>query len=277
MVRRAAKHLVVLTTLICIAACSSVENDRAHLADMFSQAGFLSTDVQTEQFTLRQAIRQGEINNPVWVVIAGDGRAYLDPFTPSPDPTPSPKNMPTINIAKQLARQFPSDTVMHLTRPCQFLDGGAYGACSAQYWTRHRYSEPVQNAYKEVLSHLKNRSMILVGWSGGGVIAAHMATHRLTNRSGPTALLTMASPLDLQQWTYHHHVSPLPVEDSPAQQFPLSIPHLFAFGAYDSIVPPSVAKQVKGNVTTAPLSHQDKWHKFVRTVAPRLRASLIGQ
>jgi len=269
------RYLTALITCLLLVSCGGIRADQDKLAAMLGASGFQSRTVQAGGFLLREAIRDGAPDTPLWIVIAGDGRAYLDAYTPAPDPTPYPDEMPSIHIAGEIAALFPQDTVFHLTRPCQFLQSGTYGNCPQRFWTRDRYSAEVTNAYEQIIAAHPNRPVVLVGWSGGGVIAAHLAAKRQT-AGQPVGLMTMASPIDLDAWTSHHHVSPLPASDNPARFLPFRLPHILAFGKNDMIVPAHLARPLNGNILITPFTHHDDWEDVITSAAPTIRAQIIG-
>ncbi len=85
-------------------------------------------------------------------------------------------------------------------------------------WSFGRYSESVADSLKEVISRLAgDKQIILVGHSGGGVLASIIA-----QRSAQvTGLVTLAAPLDTASWTSTHGYSPLYDSINP-EQLPIS-------------------------------------------------------
>ncbi len=267
----------VLISAICylfLTACGGISAEVSRLTDEFEPWGFTVAQKRYGQFDLRESIKQGTPDNPVWIVYAGDGLAWLDAWTPSPDPTPSVYEMPSVQVALALVKLFPSDTVIHLTRPCQFLETNAQ-SCGTQYWTKNRFGTTVRQAYKQHATKFNNRPVIFVGWSGGGVIAAHMA-HQRTNISRQTGLLTMASPLDLAAWTKWHQVSPLPRLDNPALFLPLALPHAYGVGQTDRIVPPETVMHLPDQIPVAMMDHHGPWQEFASQFAPSIRRDVIA-
>lgn len=265
--------LIIALCSLLLAACGGISADINRLSNRFEPLGFAVDQKQYGRFKLREAARQGAPNGPVWIVYAGDGVAWLDTWTPSPDPTPSPKNMPSISVAQAIAKQFATDTVIHLSRPCQFLTSNAQD-CGTRYWTRDRFGDDVRNAYHAHATQFDGRPVIFVGWSGGGVLAAHMA-HIRAMHNRQTGALTLASPLDLTAWTQWHRVSALPQADNPAQFLPLVIHHSHAVGSNDKIVPPETVSHLP-NQFIVPIDHHGPWHEIAIQAAPSLRAAVIA-
>jgi len=167
------------------------------------------------------------------VVIEGDGQAHDARGRPSADPTPRDP------VGLKIARAWPGGGVAWLARPCQYARDPA---CAAGDWTTGRFSEPAVVAMGLAVDALKHRAgarrVRLVGWSGGGVIAALLAARR----DDVAGLVTIAAPLDLAAWTAWHGASPLPGEGDPARlDAPLRTPQLHLLGRYDTVVPPAVA------------------------------------
>ena len=193
--------------------------------------------------------------DPLWVIIEGDGAGWGEDGSPPSDPTPRRA------IGKEIARRIAqSRPVLYLARPCQFLaptGSDALRSCHQVYWAEKRFDGAVIKAYQSILHSVAQersgpqRRVILVGYSGGGVIAAELATH-LPSLVG---LVTIASPLDLPRWTAHHKVSPL-ASPTPTGALldglaHLHAPSLYLFGQKDRIVPPSVLDRVIARLKTA--------------------------
>ena len=169
------------------------------------------------------------------VLIDGDGQAFLSTTRVALDPTPQRSwlaaELPTLS---QIAPG------LFLGRPCYWVTND--DACSPRYWTTHRYGNAVRNSLAEALRTLaaSGRPLLLIGYSGGGYLAARLA------QTLPTAvigLITIAAPLEPARWTEHHGYSPL--AEAPSLT-PNDLPqpancqrHLF--GTRDREVPPELA------------------------------------
>jgi len=143
----------------------------------------------------------------VHIYIEGDGVAYSTPSSPSPDPTPI---TPT---ALLLARKDKATAVAYLGRPCQYVKGAA---CSNENWTTGRFSPSVLKTENSMVDGAKAaagaRQIVLIGFSGGGAIAALLAEQR----DDVSALVTVCGNLDHAEWTAMHHVTPLRGSLNPA-------------------------------------------------------------
>lgn len=171
-----------------------------------------------------------------WIFIESDGA----PFGSWPSTKPSP---PTIlrSVALSLARKVTNDRVLYLARPCQFLrQTPPPGQClDPIQWTRGRYSERqvtlVEDAIRRTLGPVKTR-LVVVGHSGGGVIALRLAQRR---RLPIHCTVTLASPIDIRAWQQHTNLT-LDVTD-PADLAATStgLRAIFFFGSRDRTVPTS--------------------------------------
>ena len=184
-------------------------------------------------FDLQTYRRDSELPGPLYVYIEGDGAAYLDAHTPAADPTPIDP------FALRLAASDTGAAVLYLGRPCQFAPGRNDRRCGVRDWTTHRFSidviAAIDNAIDLERARSPRRPLVLVGYSGGGVVAALVAARR----RDVALLITIAAPLDLAGWTQHMGLSPLNGSDFPVDHaMALSaVPQIHFSGTMDSIVP----------------------------------------
>ncbi|MBC15479.1 MAG: alpha/beta hydrolase [Desulfovibrio sp.] len=196
----------------------------------------------------------------IHIYIEGDGVAYSTPTSPSPDPTPI---TPT---ALLLAQQDSTPAVAYLGRPCQYVEGSA---CTNEYWTTGRFSLPVlttMNSLTEAAKKAANaRNVVLIGFSGGGAVAALLASQR----TDVVGLITVCGNLDHEKWTRMHDLTPLQDSLNPADytQQLSSIPQVHFLGGNDTVIPQQVvdsyvealSPKTKVQVRTLPeLTHDGK-------------------
>jgi pimeloyl-ACP methyl ester carboxylesterase len=147
------------------------------------------------------------------VFIEGDGFAWLDPRTPSTNPTPRDP----VALRMALAERYRISA--YLARPCQFDPVMAEGRCRVGDWTQARYSPEVIAAMDEGVSRLKQmfgaERLVLVGYSGGGTVAALLAARR----KDVSLLVTVAAVLDHETWTRAHGISPLDGSLNPIDEW----------------------------------------------------------
>ena len=211
--------------------------------DLFKEVetGAAEMDAETvrvpgEDFDLLAMLRVTEPGGPLVVYLEGDGRAWRTRRHPSTDPTP---HQP---VALWLARRDPVENRAWLARPCQYVmaKGGGHN-CETRYWTGARYGERVLSAMNDALDRLAREvdgPLHLVGFSGGGTVAALLAARR----DDVASLRTVAGNLDHEVFTEHHGVSPLegslnPVQYSKALK---RIPQIHFAGKQDSVIVPAV-------------------------------------
>lgn len=234
-------HLV-----FCLAACSTTPSPQARLREadqLAAAAGWQRLDIEAPPFVLSAWVPKRSSNNatagaPLTIYLEGDGLAWQSPSTISPDPTPIKP------LALRLALRQPDGKAAYLARPCQFRDMEKSPACEEKYWTSHRFAPEVIAASNVAISKLRDLfpsdSLRLIGYSGGGAVAALVAARR----HDVTQLITVAGNLDHRAWTGEHRLAPLTGSLNPADfQAELSkVPQLHLVGANDRIVGESVAR-----------------------------------
>lgn len=233
-------------TLIICTACARFDPAlrKSHAEQFAKQSGFTMSYLSSGQFDVWSGQRlSGTIIGSLVFYIEGDGLAFRRRNRPSEDPTPIDY------FTLQLAAQDPADSVIYLARPCQFLSFEQLRQCEQKYWTSHRYAEEVIAAYDQILDDLQRQTvyqkLILVGYSGGGTIAALLAGRRDDVHS----LITLAANLDLQEWTQHHRLSPMEYSLNAADfsQDLTGVAQWHWVGADDEIVPPRVVESYIDN------------------------------
>lgn len=169
----------------------------------------------------------------IFVFIEGDGRSWIRGGRVSEDPSP------TRAIALELVEAEPS-CALALSRPCTFGLAASDPACEPAVWTLRRYSE---DAIQSVVSVIERevplgRQIVVVGVSGGGLIAAHVAV-RVERVAG---LVTLGANLDLSAWLDRRGYTREILEYSPPLEFPLrpGLVVLHVVGEADRVVPPEL-------------------------------------
>lgn len=172
-------------------------------------------------------------NDILIIYIEGDGHSWKSKYRISEDPTPENP------VALKLAAVDLRPNVFYLARPCQYLNKISLKKCPAVYWTSHRYSIDVVNAINQAITSIKagkNASKIeLIGFSGGGVIAALVAAVR----DDVSRVVTIASNIDHISWSKHHVVSLLEGSLNPIDFIDdlKNIRQLHLWGEKDRVVP----------------------------------------
>ena len=224
-------------TLGALAACGT-DYLREEVADRIARPAFMvDRTVAANDFEITVWERMHQRGAPATVYIEGDGLNWLSPTSPSLDPTP------TTPVALQLATMDKSDNVGYIARPCQYskmVDDET--PCDMKYWTGSRYAPEVVDAIGKTLNNMKAMygisSFNLVGFSGGGNIAAILAA----TRDDVESLRTVAANLDHETHSLYHEVSPLAGSLNAvdfADQLG-SVPQRHFIGGQDEIVPPAI-------------------------------------
>lgn len=177
-------------------------------------------------------------NKTIKIFIEGDGLAWITRTTISSNPTP-------INpIALELMLKEKNSCKIYLARPCQYANSKN---CSKKYWTSHRFSEKIIDAYLEILDKIKkkykNSSFEMIGYSGGGAIATILSA----KRSDVKELITYAGNLNIEKWSEIHNITPLYGSLNPAD-FSIELESLSQthyIGKKDKIIPIEVFESFK--------------------------------
>ena len=207
--------------------------------ELARKAGWVWAVLPAGGFDLATARRPIVIRSTVLTVyIEGDGLAYAAPGRRAMDPTP------TDPLALRLALHHPGGgAVAWMARPCHY---GAHARhCHSDYWSIARYAPDVIESAGIALDRLKADTdgasrLILVGYSGGGALAALLAERR----DDVAALVTVAANLDLGAWVKRHALTPLARSLDPADDAArLSrMPQVHFVGARDRNVSEDIAR-----------------------------------
>ncbi len=253
--------VVALTLIGLLAACAGTLAQRLMTAEQLAEAGHLAPrHYSTPIFTISGWLRSGTCG-PLGVFIEGDGFAWIDSARPSSDPTPRDP------IGLRMAVVEKAERVLYVGRPCQY--GGAQSdlACDSRIWTSHRFAPEVVDALDRAIDMAKDEvtagKVSLVGFSGGGTMAALLAARR----NDVDELITVAAPLDLAAWSAWHHMTPLNGSLDPAgvAERWKSLPQSHFVGTNDEVVPPEFARTVAAHlglplpITVPGIHHAGRW------------------
>jgi pimeloyl-ACP methyl ester carboxylesterase len=229
-------RILILLLLVLAPGCAS---RREQAEDLAAGAGFRRQAFEAGRFVLVGYLKNGTAGaGTLTVYLEGDGLAWLSRTQLSSDPTPRQP------VALALAAADPGPAVLYLGRPCQYVTVTEQRHCDPAYWSSHRFAPEVVEAAGLALDQAKARTgarrLVLVGYSGGGVLAALLAA----TRPDVAALASVAAPLDHAAWTRHHRVDPLAGSLNPADQAArlTALPQIHFAGTEDEVVPPALVR-----------------------------------
>lgn len=234
------KVLLTLTLFPHLVACintHSIYERHEHVQAIVSQTDLNRERITAGDFLLTTYHRGLDIaDKNLMIYIEGDGHAWIKKHQLSKNPTP-------INpLALKLAAKDSADSILYIARPCMYLDEALLQDCPDKFWSSHRYSEEVVNAINKVIDWAtgisSTNNVTLVGYSGGGTVAALIAARR----NDVDSLITIASNLDHKFWTELHGISPLEGSLDPLKYAKelSEIKQTHFVGAKDKIVPVAV-------------------------------------
>ena len=175
------RKAALLSAAFCllVTACANPDyfgGSRQNVSDWGQERGFSTHSIRSGAFDLLVLVKKTRHSDTLNLYIEGDGAAWITAYHPPRDPTPLKP------IALALAALDPAAAVAYLGRPCQYLDQTALENCSSLWWTTQRFAPEALAAYEQALDTLKvqsgARTIRLVGYSGGGVLAALLALRR---------------------------------------------------------------------------------------------------
>jgi hypothetical protein len=250
--RRRLKSIIAFVTITIVVAGCAADNlalRRSRSSTLALEAGWIRTTLDTGKFSLI-AFTPHDIgrNQSLTIYIEGDGLAWINSSAPSFDPTP-------INpLGLRLAMLDPHKSVAYLARPCQFTQDYERRNCDVRYWTSHRFAPEVIEATDLAVTQLKARfgakQIRMVGYSGGGAIAALVSARR----NDVTMLVTVAGNLDHVEWIRVNRVTPLSGSLNPADYWQAlqHIPQQHYVGGRDRIIDESIARAYASRFSAPP-------------------------
>lgn len=253
--------LLILLICLYLSGCvmqtsvRSPEERTMQATSLAKKAGWSEHTIRTRLFTLKayrspaqktatgscgQIARCRDLTSQqtLTIYIEGDGLAWLSEDMPSTNPTPL---VPTgLQMALHDQKHHP---IVYLARPCQFVSKDEWAGCRQAYWTHLRFSPDVVNAMNQAIDALKHeyhaKQMVLIGYSGGGTIAALIAARR----TDVSQLTTVGAILDTDFWVHQENLTPLYGSLNPADAWRnlISVPQRHWVGGKDTVVPKEVA------------------------------------
>lgn len=183
---------------------------------------------------VHRTLERGLEKNPktLRLYFGGDGTPWVAGRYAAIDPTP------TENPIEDLFALDEGPALL-IGRPC-YHGTSTVDACEPALWTSARYgAEVILSMYELVESYIQTLEpsrLVLVGYSGGGVIATALAPML----SRPSYTVTIAANLDVSAWQRWHRYLPLKHSLNPADypRYYAVRPQLHLQGVKDLAVPP---------------------------------------
>ena len=193
--------------------------------------------ISTSDYTVASWYKITKAGEPLKVYIEGDGHSFDRKGYATDDPTPEGL------FLRQLAVDDPSPNVVYLARPCQYLMSTQ---CSQKDWTTGRFSEQVVGSMEASVGALmkkaKAKKVVLIGYSGGGMIASLIATRHPNDIK---KLITVAGVLNHKDWTEYHGDLPLidSIDLDPKSDVFKGIDQIHYVGQKDNVVPVELSEK----------------------------------
>lgn len=254
-----------------VAGCAALLSPREAAWEFASSRGFVDARLSDPHLKALLRQRPSDDTGRLTIYIESDGAPWPFRDAPPADPTPLKRTV------LAMADADPSALVAYLGRPCQYLEAHDLERCDPMNWTLGRFSPEAVAATARAVDALKRASgatsLALVGYSGGGAMAALVAAAR----SDLSCLVTLAAPLDTDAWTDAIGVSRLAASRNPLEVAPrlAGLAQTHFRGRDDRLVPPATTARFLARVPAARVTDldgvnhtccwQDAW--------PRLRES----
>ena len=272
---RAVQILAGLFMAILLTGCADDASE--HAQQFADQAHMTRQRIKVGAFTLTSFWRISDPAQPLFIYIEGDGLAWLSRDVAATDPTPRKA------LGLALAAEDPAANVVYLARPCQFTPHAMDPNCTSSYWTDKRFAPEVIASVSQAIDYFSTKAphqkIHLIGYSGGGAVAALVAA----SRHDIASLRTLAGNLDIEAFNRLHQVSAMPQSLNPASVAPqlADLPQEHFVGDEDRVVPAAIGEsylKAMGNThctTLTPIAgatHEEHWLEFWQGAVTRLPA-----
>lgn len=255
--------LILLFLGGCTVVPTPLERQKT-LTALSSEQNLTIQPIYTERFDLTSIVSGQCEDKSMRVYIEGDGFAWATRSRLSDNPTP-------INpLSAKLMAIDNSKCKAYLARPCQYEQSKE---CNQRYWSSARFSPEVIESYNEALDQLKKQykiaSFTLIGYSGGGAVAALEATQREDVKQ----LITIAGNLDSDAWTSLQGLEPLSGSLNPADASKRlqNIPQIHFTGSKDTVIPKEIFESYKNHFSDSArikhiecneCTHNNGWDRY---------------
>ena len=178
------------------------------------------------------------------IYLEGDGIPWSAPDHVAADPTPRRA------LALELMAADPGPS-LYLGRPCYFGHAADPG-CGKALWTDRRYGTEVLRSLAVIIARERaGRRIRLIGYSGGGALAALLAARV----PGVVGLVTIAADLDVAAWARWHGYTPLTGSLDPADEPLPAVAAQHLIGDRDEEVPQASAARYLDRLPPAEIRH----------------------
>lgn len=212
----------------------------------------------------------------IHVYLEGDGQPWIRGRWPAKNP--SSRQL----TALRLMMRDPHPAI-YLNRPCYGYKSMPEN-CSEELWTNARYGAEIVDsmafALAKFATQYPGKRWVLIGHSGGGVLAALLAG-KVENVA---AVITLAANLDHHAWTNVKGFAPLNRSLNPVDQQPLP-PNIIRWhfaGGQDLQVPPQITKNAAAKdpgsrfFLEPEFDHNCCWEQIWPRILKELQAQLTG-
>jgi predicted esterase len=247
--------IVISFVIFFLTGCAFDKSDLRNKVEKIAAAQYMKSRVyHTKNFDIFTLERISNPKKPIRIYIGGDGRAYVNNYQPSLDPTP------TSNFLISLIAQDPSPNLVYIARPCQFVESKK---CEEKYWTSERFSAEAIAAIDEVVSEFSDHKIEIVGYSGGALVALELEQKNIKN------IRTIAGNLDLETFAAMHGIAPIVAPKINYKNL-AKIPQIHFVGAEDKIIPLAVTEAYEGTLPRkncvkvkiiSGTTHNENWQK----------------
>ena len=255
-------RIIIFLSLLIFTSCSYQSFDeRVNLINNENDGSFKKV-IYDKGFIDIFSLQKIENRQEVIVYIEGDGLSWIDRFTPSSDPTPVDP------LTFKLAKLDQNPNVIYLARSCQYIRNNE---CRKEIWTKLQYSKPIIGLYEEILEEIAQRhsKVHLIGYSGGSVIAMHLAS---LDKKKVKSVRTIAGNINPNEFTKLLNLSSyqtsinLDLIDDKIKD--ISQTHFY--GNKDKVIPKEIYSNYQDQylnnscvkITKANASHIKGWQKF---------------
>jgi hypothetical protein len=227
---------ILIPCLLALIACTSPSKHFAQVADALRFYGFsIHSGAFEHQIYANQAAMQPAANGSLHIYLDGDGTPWEQERWLADDPTA--RNPLILALMQQ-----DTSAAIFLGRPC-YHGFNKTTACHPKYWTSHRYSQAVVDSMVEALQkyllYHPHTQLVLIGYSGGGTLAALMAPYFPLAKT----LVTVAANLDVDAWSDYHGYNRLQDSLNPAAlAINANLHQIHLAGLQDTAVPAGIIK-----------------------------------